>query len=55
MVRANYSFTAENKEELSITKGEIISVIEEVDKGWWVGEVRGMRGLFPSKYPQSFI
>jgi hypothetical protein len=48
-VRANYSFVAENAEELSITKGDQITVLEEIDEGWWIGEMSGKRGMFPAK------
>lgn len=50
LVRANYSFQAENKEEMTLTKGDVVSVVQEVDEGWWLGECNGRRGLFPSNY-----
>ena len=30
---------------------EIIEDIEQVDEGWWIGTVRGARGLFPVRVP----
>lgn len=47
---ANYSFVAENDNEMSIKKGDIITVVEKVDAGWWIGEMEGKRGLFPATY-----
>ncbi len=49
LVRANFSFMAENKDELSINKGDVITVINEIDQGWWIGEANGKRGMFPAK------
>lgn len=52
-VRALYDFNAENANELSIRKGDIITVLNEVDKGWWEGELNdrpGTKGLFPANY-----
>jgi hypothetical protein len=47
LMRANYSFIAENANELSLKKGDVVSVIEAIDPGWWIGELNGSRGLFP--------
>jgi len=24
--------------------------VEEIDEGWWAGELNGKRGLFPAKF-----
>ena len=37
-------------DEISFDPDDIIENIEEVDEGWWIGEVNGARGLFPSNY-----
>lgn len=49
-VRANYDFGAENEAELSFALGDIITVLNQDDEGWWEGELNGQRGLFPSNY-----
>lgn len=41
---------AENAGELSINKGDLIAVVEEIDQGWWCGELNGNKGIFPAKY-----
>ncbi|RKP25321.1 hypothetical protein SYNPS1DRAFT_22698 [Syncephalis pseudoplumigaleata] len=38
-VEALYNYDATDGDELSIAKGDIIAVIEELDEGWWVGEL----------------
>ncbi|KAI9331943.1 hypothetical protein BDR26DRAFT_869725 [Obelidium mucronatum] len=51
--RALYQFDAEGPGELSIRKGDLINVVEEVDEGWWIGELAdgsGQRGMFPANY-----
>ncbi|KAF9114737.1 hypothetical protein BGX27_009961 [Mortierella sp. AM989] len=54
-VRALYTFDATAEGELSIQKGDIIRIVEEIDEGWWEGELvdaNGTRhtGMFPSNY-----
>ncbi|XP_030054656.1 intersectin-2 isoform X3 [Microcaecilia unicolor] len=49
-VIAMYDYTANNEDELSFTKGQLISVINKEDADWWQGEINGVTGLFPSNY-----
>jgi len=56
-VRAAYKYIAEDDDELSFEKGEIISVIEfedpeEQDEGWLLGilELSGIKGVFPANF-----
>ncbi|KAJ3122260.1 hypothetical protein HK100_012067 [Physocladia obscura] len=51
--KALYQFDAEGPGELSIRKGDIINVMEELDEGWWIGELAdgsGRQGMFPANY-----
>jgi UV DNA damage repair endonuclease len=43
---------AENDDELSLTVGDTINVLEQdvEDIGWWKGEVNGRTGLFPDNF-----
>ncbi|XP_020279725.1 F-BAR and double SH3 domains protein 2 [Pseudomyrmex gracilis] len=49
---ALYDYDATCDEELSFLEGDIIKVVKkephDVDDGWWEGELRDQRGLFPS-------
>lgn len=52
-VRANFDFTAEAPNELTMKVGDIINVIKEIDEGWWQGEMAdgsGRSGIFPQNY-----
>lgn len=48
-----YPYEAENDAELSFGKGDMINVYKKNDNGWWVGELNGKTGLFPSNYVQD--
>lgn len=50
--RVKYSYTAQNDDELSMKKGEIITIIckDNEDIGWWKGELNGRIALFPDNF-----
>ncbi|CAO3571533.1 unnamed protein product [Mortierella alpina] len=57
-VKALYNFEATGEGELSLRKGDIVRIIEEIDEGWWEGEIvdpHGVRheGMFPSNYVEE--
>ncbi|KAL1918480.1 uncharacterized protein VTP21DRAFT_3140 [Calcarisporiella thermophila] len=56
-VRATYDFQGESEEELSMKRGDVITVLEKIDDGWWVGEITsgGTRraGMFPVNYTEE--
>ncbi|XP_061191868.1 growth factor receptor-bound protein 2-like isoform X3 [Saccostrea echinata] len=47
---AQYEFKAETEEELGFCKGDVVTILEEVDSNWWKGELHGQEGLFPAAY-----
>ena len=52
-MRVDHAFDAESDSEMSIVPGELVNVIEEVDAGWFIGEIVGdeqRTGMFPSTY-----
>ncbi|KAJ8090418.1 hypothetical protein PM082_019016 [Marasmius tenuissimus] len=51
MVRALHDFSG-SSDELSFKTGDEIVVVNEVLDGWWMGELRGRRGLFPVPYTE---
>ena len=48
--RATHQFSARSQDELSFEKGDLITVFEKNDDGWWKGELRGNIGLFPGNF-----
>ncbi|KAJ3603060.1 hypothetical protein NHX12_030804 [Muraenolepis orangiensis] len=52
-MRVMYDFTARNSKELSITKGEIVTLLDVSKKWWKVRNVRGDQGYIPSNVVES--
>jgi hypothetical protein len=56
-MRCLYGFSSNDSEELSMEPGDLITVIEEVDEGWWIGEIKEGRtkrvGMFPVNYTEQ--
>ncbi|KAF5375449.1 hypothetical protein D9615_007955 [Tricholomella constricta] len=51
-VRAMHSFSG-GTDELSFNTGDEIIVVNEVLDGWWMGELNGKKGLFPTTYVET--
>lgn len=51
VVRALYDFTG-SSDELTFKAGNEIAVVNEVLDGWWMGELDGQTGLFPTTYTE---
>ncbi|KAM8826443.1 intersectin-2a isoform 1-T1 [Synchiropus picturatus] len=49
-VIAMYDYTAANQDELSFSKGQLISVLDKTNADWWKGETNGLTGLLPTNY-----
>ncbi|KAM7375060.1 hypothetical protein PAMA_014240 [Pampus argenteus] len=50
LVKARFAFQQTNEDELSFSKGDIISVSRQEEGGWWEGSFNGKTGWFPSNY-----
>ncbi|KAI8376334.1 uncharacterized protein BYT42DRAFT_383275 [Radiomyces spectabilis] len=58
--KAVYDFEGASSDELSFATGDIITVIDEVDEGWWLGEVdhggaTKRQGIFPVNYTEELV
>ncbi|EFA85851.1 SH3 domain-containing protein [Heterostelium album PN500] len=49
-VKALYDYVGSDATELDFYTGDIITVLDEDESGWWKGSVDGREGLFPSNY-----
>ncbi|CAG0888399.1 unnamed protein product [Darwinula stevensoni] len=50
--RVVYSYDAQSPNELTICEGDIVTLLEMDDSGWWYGELQGRLGFFPGNYVQ---
>lgn len=48
--RAKYNFVAQSDIELSLNKGELVSLTRRVDENWFEGRVGTRKGIFPVSY-----
>lgn len=54
IVIAKYNYEAQQTDELTLVKGDKISVLEKSSDGWWRGRTpNGETGWFPSNYVQE--
>ncbi|THD28246.1 Sh3-containing grb2 protein 1 (Endophilin II) [Fasciola hepatica] len=53
--RALFDFEAENPFELSFHEGDLIRLIEQVDDNWYLGELHGQEGHFPTSYVEVLV
>ncbi|XP_072218107.1 intersectin-2a isoform X2 [Leuresthes tenuis] len=49
-VIAMYDYTAANQDELSFSKGQLISILDKTNPDWWKGDANGVTGLLPTNY-----
>ncbi|XP_031369761.1 intersectin-1 isoform X9 [Apis dorsata] len=54
-VMALYPYQAQNEDELSFEKGDVITVLAKDEAAWWKGELNGISGVFPSNYVSSMF
>lgn len=45
-----FQYEAEQNDELTLSVGDIITNVDIQDQGWWEGEVKGKRGVFPENF-----
>lgn len=50
---AIYEYVANDSDEISFEVDDLITQIEKIDEGWWIGcNKHGIKGMFPSNYVQ---
>ncbi|XP_045158785.2 tyrosine-protein kinase STK-like [Mercenaria mercenaria] len=54
-VKVFYEYEAEDDDEISFCKDDIVTNVDPVDENWWIGTTtNGTRGLFPSNFVEIF-
>ncbi|XP_058123619.1 uncharacterized protein LOC131294805 [Anopheles ziemanni] len=48
--RAKFNFTAQTGVELSLLKGELVTLTRRVDDNWFEGKIGSKKGIFPVSY-----
>lgn len=48
--RAKFNFTAQTSVELSLMKGELVTLTRRVDENWFEGRIGNKKGIFPVSY-----
>lgn len=48
--RALYDYDATNDTELSFRAGDILTITEQDESGWWFAELNGAAGFVPNNY-----
>ncbi|XP_070567810.1 SH3 domain-containing kinase-binding protein 1-like isoform X10 [Ptychodera flava] len=45
-----FDYAAEAEDELTLQVGDVIKNIDQMDGGWWEGELNGKKGVFPDNF-----
>jgi len=53
IVKAVYKFKGTNNDELKFKKGDLITITQKEEGGWWEGTLDGRTGWFPSNYVEE--
>ncbi|CAG8442938.1 14189_t:CDS:2 [Gigaspora rosea] len=48
LAKVEYDYQAKDSDELSLDQGDVVTVLEQIDKGWWKGDLNGKVGMFPA-------
>lgn len=53
--RAKYNFQAQSGIELSLNKGELVTLTRRVDENWFEGKIANRKGIFPVSYVEVLV
>lgn len=51
--RVIFSYKQENRDELNLNVGDVITILGEEEEGWWRGTINGNEGVFPSNFVEE--
>ncbi|KAK7081752.1 SH3-domain kinase binding protein 1, partial [Halocaridina rubra] len=51
--RVVFSYAPQHDDELPLCVGQTITILQEVEEGWWKGVLNGQVGMFPSNFVED--
>ncbi|XP_016852880.2 SH3 domain-containing protein 21 isoform X1 [Anolis carolinensis] len=51
--RVVFPYVPTKEDELELSTGDLVQILEEIEDGWWLGKKRGQLGVFPSNFVQE--
>ncbi|XP_045607993.1 SH3 domain-containing kinase-binding protein 1 isoform X3 [Procambarus clarkii] len=51
--RVVFSYNPQHDDELTLCVGQTITILQEVEEGWWKGVLDGQVGMFPSNFVED--
>nr|CDS26541.1 Cbl interacting protein of 85 kDa [Hymenolepis microstoma] len=49
-VEVEYDYTAEERDELTLKRGDIVTNVSPFEEGWFIGTFKGREGVFPDNF-----
>ncbi|XP_065668779.1 E3 ubiquitin-protein ligase SH3RF3 isoform X1 [Hydra vulgaris] len=53
--RGLYNFISSEEGDLSFNKGDVVTLLREIDDNWWEGGLNGKRGSIPKNFVETLI
>ncbi len=54
-VQVEYDYTAEERDELTLKQGDIVTNVSQFEEGWYIGTFNGKEGVFPDNFVKVLI
>nr|XP_056702419.1 SH3 domain-containing protein 21 [Euleptes europaea] len=51
--QVTFPYSPAKEDELALSPGEMVQILEEIEDGWWLGKKSGKLGAFPSNFVQE--
>lgn len=53
LCKCTFEYDAGNDDELTLKVGDIITILNQEEEGWWEGELNGKQGVFPNNFVEE--
>ena len=48
--KVTFGYESQDQDELTLKLGDIVHVLGKEEPGWWIGQLGGKTGVFPSNF-----